>query len=334
MPRSPTRRYGRPLTESALQAHTAITGCSDCLSGLAAWDLTRGEATLWLDGRNRQIPARLVTGAGRRGGRSRPRLPPGREGRVDEYPGGRLGRGGGGRATVEPRLGEGSVVQQGELSRQAGRIRCTQRRRLLGHHPEQPRAGRARDFGSRAVRPRLGGGVSEGTAAELRLLHRGNEHIEHREQLPSRVIVQRHLGEHRRPARRVTRLEVGTHELLLAAERAVEAGLGDASPLDDRVDADSVDPVFVEQLAGRIEQPVPGRPAAAGAGAHTSNLTDRSVRRESLRDLGGAGATAARTGRGDQRAQTARILIATVRYRWPTAAQRTLAKQTGLFKSA
>ena len=32
--RAPSR-YGRPLTESALQAHTAITGCSDCSSGVA-----------------------------------------------------------------------------------------------------------------------------------------------------------------------------------------------------------------------------------------------------------------------------------------------------------
>jgi hypothetical protein len=64
--------------------------------------------------------------------------------------GGRLGRGGGGRAAIETRLGEGSVVEQGELSRQSGRIRCTQRRRLLGHHPEQPRAGLAGDFDSRA----------------------------------------------------------------------------------------------------------------------------------------------------------------------------------------
>jgi hypothetical protein len=43
--------------------------------------------------------------------------------------------------------------------------------------PEQPRAGLARDFGGRAVRPRLGGGVSEGTAAESRLLHRVTERM-------------------------------------------------------------------------------------------------------------------------------------------------------------
>ena len=42
--------------------------------------------------------------------------------------------------------------------------------------------------------------------------------------------------------------------------------------LEDRVDADGVDPVFVKQLAGRIEQPIPGRPGAGGVGAHTSNL--------------------------------------------------------------
>ena len=170
-------------------------------------------------------------------------------------------------------------------ARPAG-LRHTQRRRLLGHHPEQPRAGLARHFGSRAVRPRLGGGVSEGTAAEPRPLHRGNEHIEQREQLPSRIIVQRHLGEHRCPARRVTHLEVGMHELLLAAERAVEGGLGDGSPLDDRVDADSVDPVFVEQLAGRIEQPVSGRPVVDSVGAHIPNFNRQVCLKELIRDLG------------------------------------------------
>jgi hypothetical protein len=34
--RAPSRS-GRPLTGSAPQAHTAITGCSDCLSGVAGW---------------------------------------------------------------------------------------------------------------------------------------------------------------------------------------------------------------------------------------------------------------------------------------------------------
>ncbi len=52
--------------------------------------------------------------------------------------------------------------------------------------------------------------------------------------------------------------EVGPDELLLAAERAVERGLGHARLLDDAVDADRVDALLVEELVGGGEQSVPG----------------------------------------------------------------------------
>jgi hypothetical protein len=75
----------------------------------------------------------------------------------------------------------------------------------------------------------------------------------------------------------VTLLEISAHELFLAAERAVEACLSDASPVDNRVDADGVDPVFVKQFAGRCEQPLPRRLAIADLIAHKESVTDRSV---------------------------------------------------------
>ena len=46
---------------------------------------------------------------------------------------------------------------------------------------------------------------------------------------------------------------------LLVAEGAVERGLGHARFLDDAVDADGVDALFVEELVGRGEQLAPGR---------------------------------------------------------------------------
>jgi hypothetical protein len=43
-------------------------------------------------------------------------------------------------------------------------------------------------------------------------------------------------------------LEVGTDELVLAPERVVEGGLGDAGPLDNPVNSDHMNAFRVEQL--------------------------------------------------------------------------------------
>jgi hypothetical protein len=57
----------------------------------------------------------------------------------------------------------------------------------------------------------------------------------------------------------VAPLEVGPDQLVLAAEGAVQRGLGHAGPLDDAVDAHHVDALVVEELVGRVEEAIPGR---------------------------------------------------------------------------
>ncbi len=76
-----------------------------------------------------------------------------------------------------------------------------------------------------------------------------------------------------RPTGLVAALEVGPDELVLAAERAVQAGLGDAGALDDLVDADGVDALLVEQLVGGGEETVARRAVLGQLRAHGVDVT-------------------------------------------------------------
>src|SRR6202011_2605880 len=85
-------------------------------------------------------------------------------------------------------------------------------------------------------------------------------------------------------------LKVCAHELVLAAEGAIQRRLCDAGPFDNAVNTDHVHAFRVEQLVGGFKQAVPcGRAvrglrfergsAFGGLRNHGSTLTDRSVYR-------------------------------------------------------
>ena len=71
----------------------------------------------------------------------------------------------------------------------------------------------------------------------------------------------------------------GHHEVVLGGEVAVERRLRHAGVGDDRVDADGGDPVAVEGLGGRVEDPRAGR-GRGGRRGHGPSETDRSVSRK------------------------------------------------------
>lgn len=52
-------------------------------------------------------------------------------------------------------------------------------------------------------------------------------------------------------------IEVRGDQIVLGREVPVQGGLGDTGTLDDQVDSDRVEAVFVEQPAGRAQHPVP-----------------------------------------------------------------------------
>ena len=105
----------------------------------------------------------------------------------------------------------------------------------------------------------LGAGVDERAAAEGRLGGQLAQQIEHAEDPLARILVARAIRSEIRCCRVSPRaLQIGAHQLVLAAEGAVERGLGDAGPLDHPVDPDRVDPLLIEELVG-------ARPAAARA---------------------------------------------------------------------
>ena len=60
--------------------------------------------------------------------------------------------------------------------------------------------------------------------------------------------------------------QIGGGEFVLGGEGAIEAGLGDAGPGDDLVDADRADALAIEQLAGALADAVRGarRPLELG----------------------------------------------------------------------
>src|SRR5205807_1551179 len=77
-------------------------------------------------------------------------------------------------------------------------------------------------------------------------------------------------------------LEVGTNELVLAAEGVVQRGLSDAGPLHNPVDSDHMNTFGIEQVINGREQAVPNRQLVrslglAGFQSHLVHFTDRSV---------------------------------------------------------
>ena len=128
--------------------------------------------------------------------------------------------------------------------------------RQLGQGFELPAADVASDVCGGAVELGLGGGIGEGAASEPWLGDGRGEHVEDREQPRCRVLMTLDLGGQARSPCLMTCLEVGADKRVLAPEGAVEAGLSDTGAFDDRVDADGMHAVLIEELARGGQQPV------------------------------------------------------------------------------
>src|SRR6185369_16125336 len=83
--------------------------------------------------------------------------------------------------------------------------------------------------------------------------------FEHGQQALTRGVVAVHSPLDALGDAGVAGLQVGTDQLVLAAEGVVQRGLGHAGLLDDAVDADRVYALVVEQLVGRRQQPLARR---------------------------------------------------------------------------
>src|SRR5207248_5205864 len=102
-------------------------------------------------------------------------------------------------------------------------------------------------------------GPGERAAAVVRLGEQLDLAFEHGQQALAWGVVAVHRLHDALGDAGVAGLQVGADQLVLAAERVVQRGLGHAGLLDDAVDADRVHALGVEQLVGRGPPPLAGR---------------------------------------------------------------------------
>ena len=224
----------------------------------------------------RPLASVSTVGAASAGAASGPRRRVGQR-RIEQRRGGGARRGGRTRVPVHPRRDRRPVVKQRKLPGQAlGR----------GHARGLPEFDEQRPYpGTELVGDLLDGaagaglrtGVHKRAAAETRLRERLAEHVENPQKaIPGRLVARERPGDALLPGR-VPGGEIAPDELVLAAEDAVEGGLGHPGTRDYPVDADGVHALFVKQLVGGGQQPLAGRPPIRGRGGHGLTITDRSV---------------------------------------------------------
>ena len=107
------------------------------------------------------------------------------------------------------------------------------------------------------ARRRLGGGVDEGAAPELRKCHVVGDRVEHREDLLLRIVDAGLCCIHALAPCIQAASKVRGDEFVLAAEYVVQRALGHAGLFDNGVDAGGMHPVAVEQLIRGGKQPLP-----------------------------------------------------------------------------
>src|SRR6266851_4910664 len=161
------------------------------------------------------------------------------------------------RIVVHPRGDGGPIVEQHELSRELFRVT---RPGVLGQVTEQraqPGAVVFRYFFRAGALRRLGVGTRERAPAKSWLAEHAILYVEHPEQPLPRRPVARKPSSYTPANGLVASHEIGAHEPLFVAEQRVQRRLGHASTLDDAVDADSMYPFLIEEMARGVEQSLP-----------------------------------------------------------------------------
>src|SRR6266851_3925670 len=161
------------------------------------------------------------------------------------------------RIVVHPRGDRGPIVEQHKLSRELFRVTRPGVPGEIDEQRAEPGAVGFRYFLRAGALGRLGVGTRERAPAKPWLAKHETLYIEYPEQPLPRRRVPREPSSHTPANAFVASHEIGAHEPLLVAEQRVQRRLGHASALDDPVDADSMYPFLIEEMARGVEQSLP-----------------------------------------------------------------------------
>jgi hypothetical protein len=161
---------------------------------------------------------------------------------------------------VHPRGLPAAVVEQVQLAGQGLGLGHASAGGQLGQQLAHPPAVALRGQLDQVAGMGFRAGPGKRAAAVIRLGEQLALAFEHGQQALARGVVAFHRLRNALGDAGVPGLQVGADQLILAAERVIQRGLGHPGLLDDAVDPDRVHALVVEQLVSRGQQPLARRP--------------------------------------------------------------------------